>query len=181
MFQGLSHRWKRKASVALLTVLVAGAGCDNPSTMFTGRWEPRVDEDPTGLLAGWPVVAMGQYGAEVAGVIFHMESPEGTSFSQGCPCSWLEHYRVDSAGREVQFTSQCAPPEADLSGPKLRWRLSLEEDEETGEALLVGTVGVDGADEDEAVPLTLVRVDDYLRDEDKRCPPAELEEGDAER
>ena len=64
---------------------------------------------------------------------------------------------MDEAQKEVRFTTICQPPEASFSGPRLHWRLRLEDDERDeeeigGDGLLVGTVGIDGAPEEEGVP-----------------------------
>ena len=178
--QRVSFSWPFMAALVLLSSLL-GAACDSPSTMFTGRWETLEIEASDGLFEGSPVVALGQYGAEVAGVLYHLKSPGSTTFNEDCPCAWLQHHRVNEAEKEVQFTTICQPPEATFTGPRLHWRLRLEDDERDEEeivvdGLLVGTVRIDGAPEDEGIPVSFVRIYDYLASADKRCPPEQEDE-----
>jgi len=158
----------------LLALIVAGTsyGCDSPSNMFTGRWEHETRE-AVSPLGGWPAVAIGHYGHEVAGVTYLHEQGSLISYLPACPCVWIDHYRVDLAEAEVQFTTRCEAG-GDALGQTLHWRLEFQVDDETGDELLVGTVAPEYEETPVEPNLRLIRTGDQLTEADKQCPPEDL-------
>lgn len=165
----------RSLHVCVLVMILMSASavaCDSPSSMFTGRWEQTTREsvDPLG---GWPVVAMGHYGDEVAGVTYLYEEGSIISYLPSCPCVWIDHYRVDLSRAEVQFTTRCEESAAGMN-QTLHWHLEFQVDDETGEELLVGTVAPEAGEVPTEPNLRLVRTQDGIVDKEKQCPPEEM-------
>ena len=174
MLKKLATYGHRTVACVLLALFstVSGYGCDSPSSMFTGRWEQDTHETVSPL-GGWPVVAIGHYGHEVAGVTYLHEQGSLTSYLPGCPCVWIDHYRVDLSKAEVQFTTRCE--EGGVSPEQiLNWHLTFEVDEETGDDLLVGTVSPESEEIPDVPNLRLIRTGDQLTEADKQCPPEDM-------
>ncbi|MGM0574805.1 MAG: hypothetical protein ACQEXJ_03620 [Myxococcota bacterium] len=149
----------RAAWLAFACAAALGAGaCDNPNEMFTGRWE--ADQAHDGVITGAPIVAMGHYGREVAGVVYFDLFPGGPPV-EACPCAFIDRPEVDLDAREVEFDTTCpgAVPQ--------RWQLTLEE--RGDDLVLVGTVRPADGSPDE-VSVELVNKARFVGDEDKECP-----------
>jgi hypothetical protein len=138
------------------------AACEDPSHLFTGRWEAEGAEGST-LLPGVPVAAIGHYGTHVTGIVFY-HVPGGSDPVAACPCGYIDHVGLDVDRRFVAFNTTCE----DGTQEKLYWELQTEEDKETKLVSLVGLVRAsDGGGPEQGV--ALVRKTRALNDEDYVC------------
>lgn len=153
------------ALVAILLGAAAAPGCDDPNEVFTGRWESRLPPHE-GLVEGAPVLALGHFGREVAGVAYFKKlEPGGAAYDEDCPCAFVEHQGIDLDTPRVSFSTECL-----ASGVVLDWDLELVEDGE--DRLLEGTV-TSALGGDVAVAVSLEKTEDFVLAEDKECPPPE--------
>ncbi len=167
---------RQAASLFLSGVLACGllatTGCDNPNTMFHGTWVstfPAYDGALVGQLEGAPVLAMGHFGQEVAGVVYFRVDAAGPLLETDCECAFLEHQSIDFDTRSVVFSTSCYHGE--LSAPEpLIWTLTLVGEGLDSERELSGTVRRLGDSHEELVQL--LQQADFVLDEDKACPRA---------
>ncbi len=152
--------------VAALTALWAAPACTDTSTIFSGRWESE-DAPLSGLVHGVPVLALGHYQSEIAGVAYFMaSSATGTLFDADCPCAFVEHNTLDVDRGTVVFETQCDP-----DAPLIRWSLTRDEDGATGEVFLEGTIARSDGQEGPVEQVRLRRVREGLTDAERQCPP----------
>jgi hypothetical protein len=155
----------RRALAVTLTALAATA-CEDPNEVFTGRWEA-TEVASVGLYEGAPLLAIGHYGREVAGVVFFRSAPGGSENTDVCPCAYVDHQRLNLSTREVVFrTDPCSA----TGSAALDWHLAIVDDDETGERHLEGQVRwADGTPGEESV--RLLQTETFVRDEDRICEP----------
>lgn len=165
--RGLSARKAALTALALALALASQApGCTDTSTIFSGRWESQ-DAPLDGLLHGVPVLALGHYGREVAGVAYFMASAAtGTLFDTACPCAFVEYNTLNVDRGTLVFETQC-----DASAPLVRWSLTLTADAATGDPVLEGTVARSDGQEGPVEQVRLQRVREGLTDAERQCPP----------
>lgn len=160
----------RVLACALLCTALALGGCDNPNTMFHGTWVstvPPYEDALQGQLEGAPVLAMGHFGQEVAGVLYFRVDAAGPLLAAECECAFVDHQSIDLDARSVVFSTTCYHGE--LSPPEpLIWTLALQGGGFDADRVLSGTVRRLGDDKVEPVEL-LLQVD-FVLDEDKTCP-----------
>ncbi|MCB9727582.1 MAG: hypothetical protein H6744_02680 [Deltaproteobacteria bacterium] len=153
-----------RAALALVAASLAvwpSLSCDQVNSMFAGLWRSTLPA-ASGPFAGAPELAIGHYGREIAGVAYFKIVQGGSEYVAECPCAFIENKRVDLDARTVDFATKCD----DL---QLDWSLTLRE--EGTRRLLEGTVTrADGGPGSAEVQLE--RDDEFVRDEDKLCPPA---------
>ena len=163
-------RRRRATGVAVAAVLLALAtlsgGCVDTSTIFSGRWESQ-GAPLDGLLHGVPVLALGHYQREVAGVAYFMaSSATGTRYEAACPCAFVEHNTLDLDLGTVVFETRC-----DDDAPLVRWSLTRVDDGANGEVFLEGTVARSDGQAGPVEHVRLLRVREGLTDEERQCPP----------
>ncbi len=147
-------------------LLALQGGCVDPNEMFSGRWESRL-EPYSGLLEGAPVLALGHFGLEVAGVAyFKQQQPDGALYVEACPCSFIEHQDVDLEDARLAFSTSCGGPAQTLD-----W--DLERVEEGSEVVLQGALRA-ATGGGEAIGVELVLADEFLSEAERECPPPGL-------
>jgi len=153
-----SRRAVARASVAVL--LLSLAACQDPSRMFTGRWEAMEVVTSDWLPDGLPELAIGHFGPELTGVVWYLDENGLLGGGDGCPCSFIDHRSVNLTTRVFTATT------THCSGDVWIWRMERVDDEE--ELLLVGTVSDPSHTGREEV-ITLRLVDRFIPEERKRC------------
>lgn len=149
----------------LLVALLGLMGCEDPNSMFSGRW---VSTTETGddLLEGVPELALGHFGLEVAGIVFY-HMPGGAILASDCPCSYVEHRWIDQDERRLEFSTTCGD-----EASALLWRLEIVDDSDRDERLLVGKITpADGSAGSAEVELRFET--SLLAPEDRQCPVRE--------
>lgn len=124
--------------------------------MFTGRWQATEPLDET-WLDGRPELHIGHFGPELTGVVRYFAAL-GVLPQSECECGWLEGDEVDLDHKSfVARGNHCGMP-------ALVWDLELVESDD--DIFLQGTVGPSA---EERVDITLVLLDNFVRDGDKLC------------
>ena len=148
-------------------LITTGAGCVDSSHIFSGRWESE-DAPLQGLLHGVPVLALGHYEREVAGVAYFMaNSATGTLYDPACPCAFVEYNALDVDEGTLAFETQC-----DAASPLLLWALTRVEDAPSGDVFLEGTVSRSDGQPGPVIEVRLRRVETTVTDGERQCPPA---------
>ena len=146
------------ALVAMITV-----GCEDPNKIFGGTWRSWQLPNRT-LYNGSPVLMVGHYGQEVAGLIRFHRAPGASALDQECPCGYIERGVANVDTLRVKFTTGCA---GNPDAPKVDWSLYIFDDAD--ERFLKGEVmASDGQGDAEEVELKLDE-DSPIRAEDKEC------------
>ena len=146
----------------LAAAFVGLMGCEDPNSMFSGRWAS-TSETKGDLLEGVPELALGHFGLEVAGIVFY-RIPGGALPVSDCPCSYVEHRWIDQDERRMEFSTSCG----DVS-TSLLWRLEIVDDADSDERHLVGKVTpADGSAGSADVKLLFETA--LLAPEDRQCP-----------
>ena len=140
-------RGSRCLTFCALAALALGAagGCEDPNEMFTGRWASVLPESSAGTdpFDGAPLLAIGHYGREVAGVAYFHQVQGGSSLEPGCRCAFIDHRGVDLDRSRLEFSSRFDVGElVGCSNPtRLDWSLTLQSsltDDEREELLAAG-------------------------------------------
>ena len=154
----------RQATALVLASCVLGLGCSDPRDAFHGVWEPASPLVESDVVAGEPVVALGHYGREVAGVVYYRVTG-GSRFRQPCPCSFVDHLSYDSEAAKMKFETAC-----DTQSQRHLWSLELVEDPTDGQPIIAASVNrADGQGPTDY--LELRRVDTDIPARYKACPP----------
>ena len=152
--------------VTAIAVVICGLGlgCSDPSDAFHGVWEPVSTPSETVVVNGEPLLALGHYGREAAGVMYY-RVPGGSRFEQLCPCAFVEHLSYNAADTTMKFETACG----DATSRHL-WNLELLEDPADGQRTIAATVsyanGEGGIDYVE-----FQRIDSEVPSRFKACPP----------
>lgn len=147
--------------VPLAVAALLAAACVDPSTLFTGRWVSEEHHD--GVVRGTPVLALGHYGLEVAGVVYYLVK-DGITYEAPCACAFVNHRSNDPGEGTLAFETVCDDVVAS-------WRLALTSDPTTDETWLEGTVAPADGSTDGELTVRLRLEDTLVREEDKLCPP----------
>lgn len=169
---GRTLRARAVGWIAVVAVFgaVVFSGCSNPNDDFTGRWvSTRVDVTGqpvpyTGVIEGVPVLAIGHYGPEVAGITYYGVAG-GSQLQELCPCAFVDHLRANTIDGALEFETQCS-----TASDAAYWKLTLRRDALDGETYLEGTVGrADGVGGSQQVSFR--RESNEVVEADRQCPP----------
>ena len=147
-----------------------GAGCQDPSTLFTGVWTAEAF-DSEGLLPGVPRLAIGHYGPEATGVVYFHPAVGASERVALCPCAFLDARSANPDTGVLQLTTQVDPALCGAwSGPvALDWTFKLGSDPESGDVLLLAELRAsDGSGAVSTV--TLVRETTGVAQALRECP-----------
>lgn len=169
-----AHLARRLLGGWLIALAAVVCACEDPNTIFHGKWVSQLapyEAALEGELDGAPIVAMGHYGQEVAGIVYFHVDQRGPLLEESCACAYIEHQTLDLDARKVVFSTECA--EGAAPDPRvLIWTLALEGSGFDEDRALHGTVRLgDGAPGQ--VDVSLLRQSAFVLEEDKQCPPGD--------
>ncbi len=152
------------ASSAAIPLVLLAVACSNPNDLFSGLWEPVSYNATSTIIDGVPTLALGQYGREVAGVVY-FKVPGGSQFRQPCACAYVDHLRYVGDDATLDFETRC-----EGHSVATLWGLELLDSPATAEVTLIARFKRADAQSD-LEEITFRRVQSFVDDAQTRCPP----------